>query len=537
MREHSDHLPVCARTCPCVRAKSSQDGSVNPGAAKPTRRRSQRGRLLDGYLLGLMALMCWSRTDVQAKPALLPNVVIIFTDDQGYADVGVFGAKGFQTPNLDRLAAQGCIFRNFHVAQPICSASRAGLLTGCYPNRIGIHGALGPGSKVGISNQETTLAELMKGRGYATAIFGKWHLGDARSFLPLHHGFDEYFGLPYSNDMWPLHPDLVNLPPNDEKRKRGFPDLVMYEGDKIAIPQVTHEDQNHLTTWYTERAVKFIEQNKDKPFFLYLAHNMPHVPLHVSDKFRGKTQRGLYGDVIEEIDWSVGQVMDALQRNRLENNTWVIFTSDNGPWLSYGDHAGSAFPLREGKGTQWEGGTREPCIMRWPGQIPAGTESWKMFMSIDLFPTIARRINAPLPLPAIDGLNVWPIISGKHGARNPHSAYWFYYETNQLQAVISSDGRWKLQLPHTYRTLGGRPGGHGGLPVPYEQRKLEKPELYDLVGDISEANDVAAQNPQIVRRLEMEAEKARQELGDSLTQRTGKGSRQPGRLTKSENSG
>jgi arylsulfatase len=466
-----------------------------------------------------------------AGPPNPPNVVVIFTDDQGYADVGVFGARGFQTPNLDRLASQGRIFRNFHVAQPVCSASRAGLLTGCYPNRIGIHGALGPRSKVGLSNEETTLAELMKSRGYATAIFGKWHLGDAPQFLPLHHGFDEYFGLPYSNDMWPLHPDLVNLPPNDEKRKRGFPDLVMYDGNKVVIPQVTHAAQNQLTTWYTEHAVRFIEQNKYRPFFLYLAHNMPHVPLHVSDKFRGKTQRGLYGDVIEEIDWSVGQVMDALRRNGLETNTWVIFTSDNGPWLSYGDHAGSAYPLREGKMTNWEGGTREPCIMRWPGKIAAGTETRQMLMSIDLFPTIARLIHADLPRHPIDGLDVWPIISGKPGARNPHAAYWFYFEVNQLQAVVSGDGRWKLQLPHTYRTLAGHPGGHDGLPAPYEQRRVESPELYDLVNDLSETADVAARHPRILKRLQAEAEKARAELGDALTHRSGRGTREPGRIS------
>ena len=465
-----------------------------------------------------------------ATTAVLPNIVIIFTDDQGYADVGVFGAKGFHTPNLDRMASEGCIFRNFHVAQPVCSASRAGLLTGCYPNRIGIHGALGPSSKVGISSNEMTLAELVKQRGYATAIFGKWHLGDAPQFLPLQHGFDEYFGLPYSNDMWPLHPDLIKLPPNDAKRKRGYPDLIMFEGNKVVIPQVTHEDQNQLTTWYTEHAVKFIEQHKDHPFFLYLAHNMPHVPLHVSDKFRGKTERGLYGDVIEEIDWSVGQVMDALKRTGLEEKTWVIFTSDNGPWLSYGDHAGSAYPLREGKGTCWEGGTREPCVMRWPGKIPAGTESKQMLMTIDLFPTIAKLIRTDLPKHTLDGLDVWPIISGKRGTKNPHAAYWFYYEVNQLQSVVSGDGRWKLQLPHTYRTLAGRPGGHGGTPVPYEQRKLERAELYDLVNDVSETIDVASQHAAIVKRLEAEAEKARQELGDSLTKLTGKGSREPGRV-------
>ena len=496
--------------------------------SRPANRRS----LLSLTLFALTACLAagFASNVYAAQTGKLPNIVIIFTDDQGYADVGVFGAKGFRTPNLDRLASEGCIFRNFHVAQPVCSASRAGLLTGCYPNRIGIHGALGPRTKVGINSTEMTLAELLKQRGYATAIFGKWHLGDAPQFLPLQHGFDEYFGLPYSNDMWPLHPDLINLPPNDERRKRGYPNLVMFEGNKVVIPQITHEDQNQLTTWYAERAVKFIEQHKDRPFFLYLAHNMPHVPLHVSDKFRGKTERGLYGDVIEEIDWSVGQVMDALKRTGLEENTWVMFTSDNGPWLSYGDHAGSAYPLREGKGTCWEGGTREPCVMRWPGRIPAGTECTQMLMTIDLFPTIAKLINADLPKHKIDGLDVWPIISGKSGAKNPHASYWFYYEVNELQSVVTADGRWKLQLPHTYRTLGGRPGGHGGMPVPYEQRKLERAELYDLVNDISEATDVAGQHADIVKGLEVEAEEARQELGDTLTRRKGQGVREPGRV-------
>ena len=481
--------------------------------------------------VALLFSLSWLTVEARAKLVRLPNIVIILADDQGYADVGVFGAKDFETPNLDQLAAQGRIFRNFHVAQPVCSASRAALLTGCYPNRLGIHGALGPRSKVGISRGEMTLAELLKPRGYATAIFGKWHLGDLPKFLPLHHGFDQYFGIPYSNDMWPLHPDLIRLPPEDPERKR-YPELVMYEGDRVAIPQVRHEEQDQLTTWYTEHAVKFIEENKDRPFFLYLAHNMPHVPLHVSDKFRGKTKRGLYGDVIEEIDWSVGQVMDALKRTGLEENTWVIFTSDNGPWLSYGDHAGSAFPLREGKATNWEGGTREPCIMRWPARIPAGTETGQMLMSIDLFPTIAKQVRGELPRHRIDGLDVWPIISGKAGATNPHSAYWFYYEVNELQAVVTGDGRWKLQLPHTYHTLGGKPGGHGGLPAPYEDRKIKTAELYDLKDDISETTDVAALHPEIVKRLEAEAEKARRELGDALTKRTGKSARKPGRIGK-----
>jgi len=290
------------------------------------------------------------------------------------------------------------------------------------------------------------------------------------------------------------------------------------------------DDLNHLTTWYTERAVKFIEANKDHPFFIYVAQSMPHVPLGVSDKFRGKTARGLYGDVIEEIDWSVGQILAALKQNGLDDNTWVIFTSDNGPWLCYGNHAGSAKPLREGKGTNWEGGTREPCIMRWPGHIPAGADTWDMLMSIDLFPTIARQVGAPLPTRRIDGLDVWPIISRAPGAKNPHDAYWFYYEVNQLQAVTTSDGRWKLQLPHTYQTLAGHPGGRDGVPVAYSYRKLLKEELYDLTKDIGETTDVSAQHPDVVKQLEAEVEKARADLGDTSVKQPGAGRREPGHL-------
>ncbi len=454
-----------------------------------------------------------------------PNIVIIFTDDQGYGDVGVFGAKGFTTPNLDRLASEGCKFTNFHVPQPVCSASRAGLLTGCYPNRIGIHGALGPGANHGISDSEMTLAQLLKQKGYATGMAGKWHLGRPAQFLPVHHGFDEYFGLPYSNDMWPLHP---------EAKPGTYPPLPLIEGDQVIKLGLTHEDQEQLTTQYTERVVKFIERNHDRPFFFYLAHSMPHVPLHVSDKFRGKSKQGLYGDVIMEIDWSVGEVMKALKQFNVEDNTWIIFTCDNGPWLSYGNHAGSAGPLREGKGSCWEGGTREPCIMRWPGKIPRGKTSDAMFMTIDLLPTIAQLVDAKLPNHQIDGLDVWPIISGRKGAKNPHEAYFSYYENNQLQAVTSGDGQWKLQLPHAYRTLGGRPGGTNGIPAKYEQRKLEAPELYNLKRDIGESRDVAAANPKIVQRLLALADDARADLGDTLTGRKGSGVREPGRVMESK---
>ena len=301
-----------------------------------------------------------------ADKTSVPNIVLILADDQGYGDVGCFGGKGFATPNLDRLAREGCRFTNFHVAQAVCSASRAALLTGCYPNRIGIHGALGPSARHGIHDEETTIAEVLKQKGYATGMAGKWHLGHHPQFLPVRHGFDEYFGLPYSNDMWPYHP---------EAKPGTYPPLPLIEGDKVIDAEITPDEQRNLTTWYTERAVKFIERNKDRPFFFYLAHSMPHVPLFVSDKFQGKSQQGLYGDVMMEIDWSVGEVLKTLDKHNLTDNTLVIFTCDNGPWLSYGNHAGSAGPLREGKGTAWEGGTRVPCIMRLPGKIPAGTTS------------------------------------------------------------------------------------------------------------------------------------------------------------------
>lgn len=456
-----------------------------------------------------------------------PNIVIINCDDLGYGDVGCYGATGYATPNIDRLAAEGNRFTRFYVTQAVCSASRAGLLTGCYPNRIGIKGALGPKSKVGIHDDEMTLAELVKQRGYATAIFGKWHLGDAPRFRPTRHGFDEYFGLPYSNDMWPFHPGFQNLPPAERTRK-GYPPLPMFEDGEVAIAEVTENEQRMLTTWYAERAVKFIDAHKDQPFLLYVAHNMCHVPLFVSDKFAGKTPRGLFGDVIEEIDWSVGEITKALARHQLDEKTLVIFTSDNGPWLNYGDHAGSAGPLREGKGTSWEGGIREPFIARWPSVIPAGITTSEPAMTIDLFPTIARLSGAKLPEHKIDGLDIWPLLAAEPGAKCAHEAYTIYYADNELQAVTS--GAWKLYLPHTYRTLAGRPGGHNGMPVNYEQRKITEPELYQLELDIGEKQNVAAENPQVVARLLTIAETARADLGDSLTGRKGSGVREPGRV-------
>jgi arylsulfatase len=467
-------------------------------------------RLLIATLTLLLAL---ARTTFAADSP--PNIVIILTDDQGYADVGCFGATGFDTPNLDRMAAEGRRFTNFHVAQAVCSASRAALLTGCYSNRIGIHGALGPNARHGISASEITIAQMLKPQGYATAIVGKWHLGHLPPFLPLRHGFDEWLGLPYSNDMWP---------PNHQGNAN-YPSLPLYDGDQVINPNVTDEVQSRLTTMYTERAVSFIQRNKNHPFFLYIAHNMPHVPLNVSDKFKGKSKQGLYGDVIEEIDWSVGQVLVALKQNDLDDRTLVIFTSDNGPWLVYGNHAGSAGPLREGKGTSWEGGTREPCIMRWPGHLPAGTTCSDMLMTIDLLPSLARLTGAEMPKNKIDGLDVWPLIIGDPGAKNPHEAYFTYYEVGQLQAVTDPTGHWQLQLPHTYRSLNGHPPGHDGIPGKYENIKLERRELYDLTMDISQRRDVSADHPEVAQRLTALAEQCREDLGDALTKRRGSGVR------------
>ena len=450
--------------------------------------------------------------------ATTPNIVLIFTDDQGYRDVGTYGAPQIKTPHLDRMAQEGNRFTNFYVAQPVCSASRAALLTGCYPNRLGIHGALSPHNEIGLHPQETTIAEMLKPLGYATAIFGKWHLGDDPAFLPTQQGFDQYFGLPYSNDMWPRHP---------ENGKFDFPPLPLMENAQII--DTIENDQSQLTTWYTERAVQFIENHQDQPFFLYVPHSMPHVPLFVSDKFKGQSERGLYGDVIMEIDWSVGQILAALRQNKLDENTLVIFISDNGPWLSYGTHSGSALPLREGKGTTWEGGVRVPCIMRWPGHIPANTVTKLPAMTIDLLPTIAEITGAKLPERTIDGKSILPLITNQPNAENPHDAYYFYYHTNELHAVQS--GRWKLYFPHTYRTLNGREGRNDGIPVDYASAEVETLELYDLENDSSETTNVADQHPEVVARLSGLANQSRKELGDALTHQTGAHTREPGRVT------
>jgi arylsulfatase A-like enzyme len=457
-----------------------------------------------------------------------PNVVIIFCDDLGYADIGPFGAKAYKTPNLDRMAAEGRIFTDFHSATAVCSASRIGLMTGCYPVRVSILGALNPQARVGINADETTVAELCKTRGYATAIYGKWHLGHHKKFLPLQHGFDEYFGLPYSNDMSPLQADMVpGMKPEGIARKREQPPLPLFENNEIIDAAVSPEKHSQLTTLYTEHAVSFIDRHKDKPFFLYVPHTMVHVPLGVSDKFKDKSGAGLFGDVVMEIDWSVGQILDAIKRNGLDDNTLVLFTSDNGPWLNYGNHAGSAGPLREGKGTMWEGGYREPCVMRWPGKIPAGTKCDELASTIDVLPTVAKLIGAQVPTDrVIDGKDIWPLMSGAEGAKSPHDILYCYYD-RELRAV--RDRQWKLVFPHTYRSLEGRSGGRDGVPVIYTQVTTPR-ALYDLKNDVGETKDVSKEHPEIVERLREAGEKARATLGDKLRNREGSEVRPAGML-------
>ncbi len=431
-----------------------------------------------------------------------PNFVIILTDDQGYQDVGCYGSPDIRTPNLDRMAAEGVRFTDFYVAAPLCSPSRAALLTGCYPQRVSITSVLHPHSKIGLHPSEITIADMLKARGYATACIGKWHLGHLSPFLPTRHGFDYYFGLPYSNDMFV----------NRETNESGIP---LMRGEEVIEKPVVQET---LTPRYTEEAVRFITENKGRPFFLYLPHTAPHVPLHVSERFAGRSNRGTYGDVIEEIDWSTGEILSALKDLSLDRNTLVIFTSDNGPWLAKEKDGGSALPLRDGKATAWEGGMRVPAIMRWPGRIPSGSVCTEMAVAFDLFPTIAALAGADLPTDRIiDGKDIWPLISPKPEATTPHESF-FYYEASGLCAVRS--GKWKLIIPRTKAHR--RPDGSvmtTDIPL----------SLYDLSADIGETNDLSAAHPDVVKRLLVLAERSRDDIGDSLQQREGKNVRPPGR--------
>ena len=442
-----------------------------------------------------------------------PNVILIFIDDLGYADIGPFGATEYDTPHLTRMAKNGRCFSDFVVSSAVCSASRAALLTGCIHERVGVRGALGPNAKTGLAASELTLAELCKSKGYSTACIGKWHLGHHPKFLPTRHGFDQYYGLPYSNDMWPFHPAALAAREKNPQSPAIYPALPMLENETVIDAEVTAEDQKRMTREYTERAVKFIEANASQPFFLYMPHSMVHVPLFSAPEFEGKHPRGAFADAVQEVDWSVGQVLDTVDRLNLSQRTLIIFTSDNGPWLSYGKHAGSAGPFREGKGTAWEGGVRVPTIMQMPGTIPAGTVCDKLASTIDILPTVAHFIGAELPSLVIDGKDITSLLMGE--GPSPHESIPYYYADGQLQAIRNE--RWKLVFPHRYRRIAGQLGKSDGTPIEYKNRKVETHELYDLDHDASESINVIDSNAEQAAALKLLADRWRAELGDSLT--------------------
>ena len=438
-----------------------------------------------------------------------PNIVFILADDLGYGDLSSYGSETIETINIDKLAENGVKLTSYYAAQPVCSASRAAILTGVYPNRIGIYNAFGPTSDSGISHNEYTLAEMLKDNGYKTGIFGKWHLGSKKEFFPTNHGFDEFYGILYSNDMWRWHPEYPE----------GYPqDLLLYRNEN-ALKEII--DQSNLTKDITTESINFIEKNKGNPFFLYIAHPQPHVPLFVSEDFEDLTGNGLYADVITEIDYSVGRVLDKIEESGLTENTIVVFTSDNGPWLSYGNHSGSSGIFREGKGTTWEGGVRVPSIIKFPNGLKPN-EIDEPIMAIDWMPTFANITRSKLSQNKIDGKDIWPLLSGEVD-QSPHEKLYFYYRVNELHSIRMNN--WKIQFSRTYRSLNGKKGGKDGIPVKYEMNNIDKNELYNLKDDPQERIDVYDKFPEIAKKMEELAEKARVELGDNLKGRKGKGNR------------
>jgi arylsulfatase len=454
----------------------------------------------------------------------LPNIVLILADDLGYGDLPAFFPKSiYRTPNIDRLVAQGTKYTAFYVSQPVCTASRASLMSGCYANRIGLAGALNHTSPEGINPEEELLPELLKAKGYATAIFGKWHLGMPPHFSPLKNGFDEWLGIPYSNDNSKYHPVLAaKMPP-----------LPLYDGDKIVE---TDPDQSQFTRRFTERAVSFIERHQNKPFFLYMPQVMPHVPIFASDKFRGKSAGGPYGDVIEEMDWSVGQITATIDRLGLAENTLIIFTSDNGPFLSYGSHAGSAGPFRGGKLTTFEGGVRVPAIMRWKGRIKEGQVCNEPFMTIDLLPTFCKISNSTMPKQKIDGVDISRILFQEQLSPDKSHRPLFFYSGDELQAIRM--GRWKLHFDHSFLVVNGETRTDG-KPAGFDQLspqsinnssidgiasrhgyKIEKlpVSLFDLENDPAESRNVVNDHPEITRQIKEIAAALRAQLGDRLMQ-------------------
>lgn len=418
-----------------------------------------------------------------------PNFIIIFMDDMGYGDVGVFGGDPELTPNLDAMAREGAALHDFYVPQPVCSPSRAGLLTGVNPSRMSIFHVFFPNAKRGLNTNEVTIAEQLGNAGYDTAMYGKWHLGDAPEFLPPQFGFQEYFGIPYSNDMWP-HGDAP---------KDFFPPLPLYEGMEVVNPDVKPADQEVMTKMLTERTVEFIKRDREAPFLIYLAHPMPHRPIYVSDEFKGKSGKGLYADCIMEIDWSVGEIRRALEESGQAEDTLVVFTSDNGPWLRFGDRGGSSGGLRQGKLTTFEGGIRVPTIAQWPGVIPPGLHIREPAITLDLMPTMLKYAGVDLPPAGVDGKDISALLEGEPGAKTPHEIIPFYYQENELQAVRS--GKWKLVYPHhPIVPVPGQPGGGGRAgPQHYVVQELA---LFDMHEDPGETNDLSAEYPEVVEKID-----------------------------------
>ena len=435
------------------------------------------------------------------QAARSPNIVVIYADDLGYGDLGCYGHPAIRTPNLDRMAAEGMRFTEFYSAAEVCTPSRAALLTGRYPIRSGMSHdrfrVLRRNSKGGLPKEEFTIAEMLRAQGYRTGMVGKWHLGHLPEHLPPHHGFDSYLGLPFSNDMMPS-PDA---PAGREK-------FFTENNDHWRTPLIrgtnvleAHPDQRLLTRRYTEEAIRFIRENRRKPFFLYIAHTFPHVPLFASNPFRGRSAAGLYGDVIEELDWSVGQVLYQLRKEGLAKETLVVFSSDNGPWLIFDHHGGSAGPLRDGKGSTWEGGMRVPGIVWWPGRIRAGSVQREMAATLDLLPTFAKLSGSPLPQRTIDGVDITPLLFGT--GRVERGAF-FYYRGNTLHAARL--GPWKAHfITHS---------GYGkDQPVLHDP-----PLLFHLGEDPGERWDRAGEHPAVVARIREAVEAHRVPLHPAPTQ-------------------
>jgi len=451
-------------------------------------------------ILGLLVVAAASLTTAAVHAERTPNVIIVYADDQGYQDLGCYGSPNIETPNIDGLAAAGMRFTSFYSAYCVCSASRAALMTGCYQPRLNMPGVLGPRGPVGLHPNEVTIADMLKAKGYATMCVGKWHLGDRPEVLPTAQGFDHYLGIPYSNDMARMKGwgnDPASLDKIWDLKKWDIYDNHLYrDAERVEGPvnQVT------LTDRYTEAALGFIRKNKSKPFFLYMPHTMPHVPLFVSDDRYDKDPKRAYELTIEHIDWSVGQILATLDELKLADDTVVVYSSDNGPWLSKKHHGGSALPLRAGKGTTFDGGMRVPGIVRWPGHVPAGTVTDEVASTIDLLPTIAAITGADLPSHPIDGLNILATLKNPKAASPHREAGFFYYKNNRVHAVRA--GKWKLHIGQQPKKRNNKNRNKNKRRQgPVKPPAAPKATLYDLDADIAESKDVAGQHPEVVKRL------------------------------------